>query len=465
MDIALSRRALQSTALSKPASAAQRETFASARKREFNRFLLSTLCDIPIDRIDENAQLKSIFTYGSFVDTCSTRSSSSSSIGIHCVDPFEMDVLRSHKKSSMDASSIAVRAEPTALLSSEPYLRLDAPFLSDDFYLNLMSWSKNNVLAIALGSIVYLYNAGTHTNQVLADVRDFKTDDNQVASVKWCTMQGQLHYLAVGTKYAVHIFDARSLQRVRMYDHTDDCRVAALSWNDKKGFLTAGFFNGSICNIDIRASSNNNRVASYKSHKAEICSLAWNAEGSCLASGSNDDTVCLWDAYISAKQRQTAPMSEHNPRHVLTAHSAAVKALAWCPHRSHMLATGGGSKDRTIKLWNAYNGSQLSSTETCSAVSSLLWGEKRIISGHGYDEPCVMEWNPMNMTCIQRVVSHKGRVLSLDMSPDGSSIASLGADMTLQLWKMKQPTQPTGRALGKPCSLNGMPSFGVPTIR
>lgn len=36
---------------------------------------------------------------------------------------------------------------------------LDAPALQDDFYLNLVDWSSNNVLAVGLGNCVYLWNA------------------------------------------------------------------------------------------------------------------------------------------------------------------------------------------------------------------------------------------------------------------------------------------------------------------
>lgn len=36
---------------------------------------------------------------------------------------------------------------------------LDAPALQDDFYLNLVDWSAQNVLAVGLGNCVYLWNA------------------------------------------------------------------------------------------------------------------------------------------------------------------------------------------------------------------------------------------------------------------------------------------------------------------
>jgi cell division cycle 20-like protein 1 (cofactor of APC complex) len=42
-----------------------------------------------------------------------------------------------------------------------PYKVLDAPSLQDDFYLNLVDWSSNNVLGVALGSSIYLWSACT----------------------------------------------------------------------------------------------------------------------------------------------------------------------------------------------------------------------------------------------------------------------------------------------------------------
>lgn len=38
---------------------------------------------------------------------------------------------------------------------------LDAPLLQDDFYLNLVDWSSQNILAVGLGSSVYLWSAFT----------------------------------------------------------------------------------------------------------------------------------------------------------------------------------------------------------------------------------------------------------------------------------------------------------------
>lgn len=39
---------------------------------------------------------------------------------------------------------------------------LDAPELVNDYYLNLLDWSSNNVLAVALGAHIYLWNASKY---------------------------------------------------------------------------------------------------------------------------------------------------------------------------------------------------------------------------------------------------------------------------------------------------------------
>ena len=58
-----------------------------------------------------------------------------------------------------------------------------------------------------------------------------------------------------------------------------------------------------------------------------------------MASGSSDSTVKIWDIRSSA--------------HItLRGHKGTVKALCWNPHKKFELISGGGTKDKTIKIWN-----------------------------------------------------------------------------------------------------------------
>lgn len=57
---------------------------------------------------------------------------------------------------------------------------LDAPCLQDDFYLNLVDWSAQNVLAVGLGSCIYLWSAQNSKVTKLNDI-----GPNKVTSVQW----------------------------------------------------------------------------------------------------------------------------------------------------------------------------------------------------------------------------------------------------------------------------------------
>ena len=79
-------------------------------------------------------------------------------------------------------------------IAPNPFKILDAPGLQDDFYLNLVDWSSQNILAVALESAVYVWNATTSTVSELCDLAD---SGDQVTSLNWSAKGG---HLSVGTK-------------------------------------------------------------------------------------------------------------------------------------------------------------------------------------------------------------------------------------------------------------------------
>ena len=62
-----------------------------------------------------------------------------------------------------------------------PFKVLDAPQLEDDFYLNLVDWSANNVLAVGLSGAVYIWSACTSRVTKLVEV----ANDDAITSVCW----------------------------------------------------------------------------------------------------------------------------------------------------------------------------------------------------------------------------------------------------------------------------------------
>jgi cell division cycle 20-like protein 1 (cofactor of APC complex) len=86
---------------------------------------------------------------------------------------------------------------------------LDAPALQDDFYLNLVDWSSSNILAVGLGSSVYLWSATTNK---VTKLYDLGTGDS-VTSVQWSN--SGVH-LAVGTNSGnLQIWDTAKCKMVK----------------------------------------------------------------------------------------------------------------------------------------------------------------------------------------------------------------------------------------------------------
>lgn len=69
---------------------------------------------------------------------------------------------------------------------------LDAPSLEDDFYLNLVDWSSNDILSVGLGNAVYVWSAKTQQVSQLCEV----PENESITSVSWA-QQGT--HIAVGT--------------------------------------------------------------------------------------------------------------------------------------------------------------------------------------------------------------------------------------------------------------------------
>lgn len=308
----------------------------------------------------------------------------------------------------------------TRFIPHLPERILDAPEIVDDYYLNLLDWNVNNILAVALAGHVYLWNAGTGEIEQLMEL-DEATEI--VCSVSW-VKEGT--HLAIGTSLAdVQLWDVEKLKRVRvMRGHT--ARIGSLSWNSY--ILSSGSRSGFIHHHDVRIAQHH--VGTLHGHTQEVCGLEWSPDGQHLASGGNDNVLNIWSSAVN---------HNYNENHSLHSfsHQAAVKALAWCPWQSKILASGGGTADRTIKIWNCNLGTCLNSIDTKSQVCGLLWSKdyKELISAHGFANYELIIWKYPTMTKVAELTGHTARILNLAMSPDGSTVISAGADETLRLWK------------------------------
>lgn len=70
-------------------------------------------------------------------------------------------------------------------------------------------------------------------------------------------------------------------------------------------------------------------------------------------------------------------------------HSAAIKAIAFCPWQRGLLAIGGGSNDRAIHFYHTFSGACLATIDVQAQVTSLIWSTSRreIAATFGYAQP------------------------------------------------------------------------------
>lgn len=129
-------------------------------------------------------------------------------------------------------------------IPNDPVKVLDAPQLEDDFYLNLVDWSSNNILAVGLHGSVYIWSASNSRVVQLCQV----PENDVITSVAWA-QQG--NYLAVGTHSGyTRIYDTEHNRLVRnLQGHM--ARVSSIAWN--KSIVSTGSRDRNILQRDLRA--------------------------------------------------------------------------------------------------------------------------------------------------------------------------------------------------------------------
>eukprot|EP00672_Neobodo_designis_P023847 CAMPEP_0174840522 /NCGR_PEP_ID=MMETSP1114-20130205/8735_1 /TAXON_ID=312471 /ORGANISM="Neobodo designis, Strain CCAP 1951/1" /LENGTH=583 /DNA_ID=CAMNT_0016074675 /DNA_START=32 /DNA_END=1783 /DNA_ORIENTATION=+ len=299
---------------------------------------------------------------------------------------------------------------------------LDAPDLVDDFYLNLLDWSDRNVLAVALSNALYLWQADTGE---IKQLMSGGARTNIITSVAWNRGGGSL---AVGMHDATaSVYDPETSQPTARFDgHTG--RIGAMSWNGD--VLATASRDSTIRLYDVRRP---NCIGVYQGHTQEVCGLKWSPNGTQLASGGNDNLLNVWD--FNRQSRECSPTL------VATQHSAAVKALAWNPVQSGVLASGGGTADKTLKFWDVRAGELINSVDTRSQVCGAVWNRDgtEIVTSHGYSDNQLTIWKYPSLTKVADLTGHSSRVLHLAASPNGETVVSAAGDETIRFWRCFAP--------------------------
>lgn len=341
-----------------------------------------------------------------------------------------------------------------------PVKTLEAPDLQEDFYLNLLDFSCNGLLAVSLKSNVFIWNSYTKDIQQV-----FKRQGpiDQISSVKFSkdgsllvigdsTGKVRFYDCSVSSKnfkgygdYGGHATDYNlemgtrdtkklDLSEIRQIGEVQShvSRIGVLDSAQIQGssYLASGSRDSLVNVYDIRVSpvKNQSTIITLDGHAQEVCGLAFNNNYK-LASGGNDNLLSIFDI-----------RRPNTPEHSLYHHNAAIKGLSFDPFNPQRLYSGGGNRDKTVKIFNTNIGKVETVINVESQVTGIIFSERarnQFVTTHGFSKNNLLLWDtnmPNQPVC--EFEGHDKRVLYSALGPSGLEIVTGAGDETLKFWEV-----------------------------
>ncbi|HEX8845579.1 MAG TPA: AAA-like domain-containing protein [Pyrinomonadaceae bacterium] len=297
----------------------------------------------------------------------------------------------------------------------------------------------------------------------------------------------------------IKIWDVASRKLIRSLGVNQDQKTHSwsLAFSPDGRILASGNEDGSVRLLDVAAGK---EVRTLNGHKEDVSAVAFSQDGRLLATASNDKTVKLWDVetgrelatliahrsavhsvMFSPDGRTLATASADNTAIlwdmvnrqapvVLKGHTAEVLSVAFSPNGKY-LATA--SQDRTTKFWNVASGKlEFTLRGHTDAVTSVAFSPRGDQLATSSDDNTAKLWNVPSdgegskshysrrrttaegffaaaaTPDLQQVEQdlegqepitfrgHTKPVTSIAFSPDGKTLATGSADLTVKLWDL-----------------------------
>jgi WD40 repeat protein len=154
-----------------------------------------------------------------------------------------------------------------------------------------------------------------------------------------------------------------------------------------------------------------------EAHSERIVSVDFSPDGTVLATGSSDRMTKFW--CTKTWQMQGDPIECY------------VSCVRYSPS-GELLAI---ATSQNIQIYNPGTRELVASFE--AQARSLAWTPDgtRLLSGGGYDDPTIREWDPLTWQQVGHPwKGHTGRVWAIAIDPAGTLVASASSDKHVRLW-------------------------------
>jgi len=166
-------------------------------------------------------------------------------------------------------------------------------------------------------------------------------------------------------------------------------------------------------------------IDSASNSKYYISAIDVGERSDIMATASGDNTITIWDASNGSRIK------------IDSAHKYTVERLVLSDDGSLLL-----SSDGTVKLWDAINGKLLFQFPGKAVSATLSKDGKTIAIGekpkdYKLNQHYVGIWDVQSLTKTDSILAHKEYIYSVDLSGNGSVLATGGGDAAAKVWDVK----------------------------
>ncbi|KTG47164.1 hypothetical protein cypCar_00010012 [Cyprinus carpio] len=195
-------------------------------------------------------------------------------------------------------------------------------------------------------------------------------------------------------------------------------RVARVAWHPSGRFLGTTCYDNSWRLWDLEAQE---EILHQEGHSKGVHDLHFHPDGSLAGTGGLDAFARVWDLRTGRCIM------------FLEGHHKEIYSINFSPNGFHV-ATGSG--DNTCKVWDLRHRRCM---YTIPAHENLVSSVKfQPNDGHflltGSYDNIAKVWTHPGWSPLKTLAGHEGKVMGLDLSPDGQLIATCSYDRTFKLW-------------------------------